>query len=102
MSGAKTMTPSELQAPPRGLGASETVWSGPPEASMFLNFPSAKKPIDRESDDQKGNFPPLFDGSDDVSPVSRDWIQRRPPAPKTTRLPSGETVTGAPSSPVRR
>src|SRR5215208_6214195 len=51
--GEKTTTESRLQEPPLGSGASATVWAGPPEISVVFSFPSAKKPIERESGDQK-------------------------------------------------
>src|SRR5438128_3549048 len=52
--GAKTMTPSRLHVPPRPERISQRLWGGPPEASIFFNFPSAKKAINRLSGDQKG------------------------------------------------
>ena len=49
------MTPSRFHAPPRGTGASQIVRGGSPKVSMRLSFPSAKKPMDRPSGDQKGS-----------------------------------------------
>ena len=51
----KTITPSRFQVPPDlAPETSHTVCTGPPETSIFLSLPPAKKPIDRLSGDQKG------------------------------------------------
>src|ERR1700720_3334236 len=52
--GTKMMLPSLLQLPPTGKGASQSVKTGPPRALTVFNLPSAKKPTDRPSGDQKG------------------------------------------------
>src|SRR5579863_7437849 len=54
VSGAKTITPSLFQVPPRPWGASQIVCTGPPATSSFFNCASAKKAMDRPSADQKG------------------------------------------------
>src|SRR5215471_17855120 len=52
---AKRITPSRLHVPPRPLGAaSQRMTAGPPAASTFFNFPSAKKARNFPSGDQKG------------------------------------------------
>src|SRR5579863_3715011 len=53
-SGAKTITPSLFQVPPRPEGASQIVCTGPPDTSSFFNCASAKNARDRPSADQKG------------------------------------------------
>src|ERR1700693_299133 len=52
--GTKMMLPSLLQLPPTGKGASQRVKTGPPRPLTVFNLPSAKKPTDRPSGDQKG------------------------------------------------
>src|SRR5215467_8533350 len=52
--GAKTMVPCELQAPPRGLGASARIIVEPPTRSSRWSLLLAKKPTDLASGDQKG------------------------------------------------
>src|SRR4030095_1002246 len=52
------ITPSLLQAPPRGLGALARVVGGPPVSSIRLRFPVAKNPSERLSGDQKGKEAP--------------------------------------------
>src|SRR5262245_10655525 len=51
---ANTMIPSRFHVPPRPIGASQSVWGGPPEASILFSLPPAKKPRKRLSGDQKG------------------------------------------------
>src|SRR6202023_755269 len=53
--GENTMMPSRFQVPPRPFRAMHTVWAGPPEASILLSVPAAKKPRYRLSGDQNGN-----------------------------------------------
>ena len=69
---------------------------------MIFSFPSEKKPIERLSGDQNGNRPPSVALSGAAMPVASDRSQSFPPAPKTTREPSGEIAIGAESSPVNR
>ena len=54
MSGAKRIVPSRLQVPPLPFSASQSVKAGPPEISIFLSLPSAKKPTAWLSGDQNG------------------------------------------------
>src|SRR5205085_11933617 len=62
---AKTITSSLFQVPPPTFrGLLQSVIGGPPEASIFLSLPSAKKPIDRLSGDQKGYAAPSVPFSD--------------------------------------
>src|SRR5262252_8543285 len=93
--GAKRITPSRFQVPPRFAGASQIVWGGPPEASIFLSFPSAKKPMKRLSGDQNGKEGFSVPGSGCMRSESSDRIQRRflpegSRATKTTLVASGE------------
>src|SRR6266545_7141423 len=55
---SKRITPSGLQEPSAPVVASQIFWAGPPETSTFFNFPSAKKPRNRLSGDQKGRLVP--------------------------------------------
>jgi len=57
------ITPSRLQVPPSGNGASASVWGGPPPTLIFFSFPPAKKPTDRLSGDQKGCAEPSVPAS---------------------------------------
>jgi len=99
------MTPLRPHVPPRGVGASQTTCTGPPEASTVRSLPPAKKPIDRLSGDQNGNSPCSVEGRIAVAPVESDWIHSFPEAPNTIRSPSGEIAgvmsprwSGVPSS----
>lgn len=48
------MMPFWLHVPPRGVNASASVVTGPPDVSTFFSLPAAKKPMDLLSGDQKG------------------------------------------------
>src|SRR6266403_3217346 len=100
MLGVKSSTPFELQAPPRGLGASQTVTGAPPAVSTIFSFPAEKKATLRLSGDQKGNDAFSLPSKACISPDSRDRNQIRSPAPNATLVPSGEITGGAPTSPV--
>ena len=52
------MTPSLFHVPPRPDGASHSVCEGPPAASIFFSFPSAKKARNFPSADQNGKLAP--------------------------------------------
>src|SRR6266498_1531250 len=89
------MTPSRFHVPPRFIGASQSVWGGPPEASIFLSFPSAKKPMKRLSGDQNGKEGFSVPGSGCTASESKGRIQRRflpeeSRATQTSLVPSGE------------
>src|ERR1700730_15242269 len=95
---AKRIPPSRFQVPPRLPGASQMVWGGPPEASIFLSFPSAKKPMKRLSGDQKGKEAFSVSGRGCIESESNGRIQRRflPAGPRPTKgrfVPSGESET---------
>src|SRR2546428_9089174 len=97
LSGAKTITPSRFQAPPRAKGASQSVSAGPPAASIFLSFPSAKNPTKRLSGDQNGNEAPSVPVSACAESPSRERTQRislpsAVGATKVRRWPSGEML----------
>ena len=75
----QTMTPLRLQLPPRPRGASASVSTGPPPASIFFSLPPAKNATDRLSGDQKGNVAPSVPASGwAVNPSSerihKDWF----------------------------
>ena len=95
MSGAKAITPLFPHESPRGFGASQMLCTGPPDASMILSLPSEKKPIERLSGDQNGNRPPSVAATGAAVPAASDRSQSLPPAPKTTREPSGEIAIGS-------
>src|SRR5215471_18554367 len=52
------IVPSRFHAPPRPEGASPTMCTAPRSTSTRFSFPSAKKPTDWLSGDQKGNEAP--------------------------------------------
>src|SRR5215470_16155408 len=53
--GTKIIVPSRFHAPPRPDGASARICTAPRSTSIRFSFPSAKKPTDWLSGDQKGN-----------------------------------------------
>src|ERR1019366_6357914 len=57
------ITLSWFQDPPLGLGASASTVNGPPDAATFFRWPSAKKPRNFASADQKGNEAPSVPSS---------------------------------------
>src|SRR5271169_5861634 len=75
--GLKTMIPSRLHAPPPPPDASHNVKGGPPDASIFLSFPSAKNPTKRLSGDQNGRTAPSVPASACAVSASSERIQRR-------------------------
>src|ERR1700751_3890144 len=62
-SGTKIILPSLLQLPPPAEGASQIVCTGPPVTWTIFNLPSAKKPMDLPSGDQKGSNAPSVPAS---------------------------------------
>jgi len=92
------MTFSRPQLPPRLVGASQSVWGGPPAVSILLSFPSAKNPMNRLSGDQKGNDGFSVPASGSTERESTGRIQRRflpelSRATKASRRPSGDRAT---------
>src|SRR5437879_1872939 len=61
--GQKKITSWRLHAPPRPLGAEQSVCAGPPEASILLRLPAAKNPTKRLSGDQNGKDAPSVPAS---------------------------------------
>ena len=53
-----TITPDELQVPPRASGALAIVTGAPPSTATFISLPLAKNPRDLPSGDQNGCFAP--------------------------------------------
>src|SRR5579863_2710202 len=97
--GAKTITPSRFQVPPRLSGASHNVIGGPPDRSIFLSFPAAKNPRERLSGDQKGAEAPSVPANDCGVSASSERTQRSVlpsslTATNATCWPSGEIFTG--------
>src|SRR5882757_4690528 len=72
------MTLSRFQEPPRGLGASARMVTGPPAAGTFLRWPPAKKPMNLLSGDQKGNDAPWVSSSFLAESSLRDCTQIEP------------------------
>src|SRR5688572_2584912 len=95
--GAKTITLSRFQLPPRPAGASHSTVGGPPPISTFLSFPAAKNPTNRLSGDQNGKVPPSVPGISraPTAPTGRSqsWYLVGLPATKTMLRPSGDTAT---------
>src|SRR5206468_12589155 len=96
---AKRITPWRLHVPPIPLGAaSHRTTGGPPETSIRFNFPSAKKPTDFASGDQKGKSAFSVPASGCAATLSSGCTQSclfapGAPATKAIRPPSGEIVT---------
>src|SRR5262249_61195939 len=98
---AKMITPSRFQEPPRGPAAAHNVWAGPPDASIFFRFSSAKKPMNRLSGDQKGGTPrspPSVPASLRTSKESSRRIQIEVPPSSPLRVsaslrPSGDRAS---------
>src|SRR5215216_3905335 len=93
--GAKMITPSRFQSPPRGYPALAIVCGGPPAASTVLSLPSAEYAMKRPSGDQKGMVAPSVSGSGRAlrEPSGRTQSRRWPEvslATKARRPPSGE------------
>ena len=82
------MTPSELQLPSEPVGASQIFCAGPPVTSIFFSFPSAMKPRNRLSGDQKGRAVPSvpFKGC-----AARAFMERT----QIRDLPSASTALNA-------
>src|SRR5215469_3682924 len=99
--GAKTITPSRLQEPPRGRVASASVSGGPPEASTLFSFPPEKNPMLRLSGDQNGDDPPSVPGKGCACNEFKGRTQRTDfpssvTAANTKRVPSGESANPEP------
>src|SRR5581483_7874610 len=100
------MTLFSFHVPPRGLGVSASVVTGPPAAGIFFRKPSAKNPMNWPSADQNGKDAPsvpssfLADNSpsDCTQTESRSfWVR----AQNTIAVP-WELITGGPEkSPVK-
>src|ERR1700682_4275862 len=94
MPGEDKMTPSGFPAPPLPLRASHRICGVPPNAVVFFNFPSAKKPRDCPSGDQNGKLAPSVPGRGLADREARGRIQScvlpSSEADSATRLPSGE------------
>src|SRR5580692_5073052 len=99
------MTLSWFHDPPRGLGASARIVTGPPVAGTFLRWPSAKNPRNFPSADQKGNeefsVPSSFFGVTSLrycTQMDRSFWER---AQKATAAPSARITGGPEKSPVK-
>src|SRR5215470_2423622 len=100
------MTLSRFHAPPRALGASARIVTGPPDSDTLRNLASAKKAIHLPSADQ--NKPEAPSVPDSLSAVSRSrrrtQIELRSlgaRAAKATRVPSGDNTGGPEKSPTK-
>jgi len=93
---AKTTVPSGNQVAPRAAPALAMVAGGPPESSMRFSLPSAKKPTDRLSGDQKGRSAPSVPGNRRASIESTGRVHNlvAPSETVTNAImrPSGETA----------
>src|SRR5256885_13972327 len=100
------MTLSWFHDPPRGLGVSVRTVTGPPAAGTFFKWPSAKKPRNFPSADQKGKMAPSVPSSflgfgslrDCTQIESRSFWLR---AQYATAMPSAEITGGPEKSPVK-
>src|SRR6266851_2803990 len=93
--GEKRITPSWFHVPPRGVVASASTCSPPPDASSLFIFPSAKNPMVWLSGDQKGNCAPSVPArgwaDSDSSGRTHSWVfPAASTAAKANLLPSGE------------
>src|SRR5215467_3003834 len=92
--GAKMITSSRFHAPPLPDIALAKGSSAPPSISIRTSLPSAKKPMERLSHDQKGNlaFSVPTNGRDETESKERSHKSDRPSdvPTKTIFLPSGE------------
>src|SRR5260221_4973662 len=100
------ITLSWFQDPPRGLGVSARTVTGPPVAGTLFKWPSAKKPTNFPSADQKGKEAPSVPSSFLAVRSLRNWTQIESPsfslrAQQTTAAPSDAIVVGPEKSPVR-
>src|SRR5690242_19087752 len=95
--------PFGFQVPPRPAGASASVTTGPPRASIFFSLPPAKNPMDLLSGDQNGYSAPALlppasvpESCCAVNPLSGlTHKDRSPPfdaAANATLVPSGESA----------
>src|ERR1700730_8234889 len=100
------MTLSWFQEPPRGLGVSARTVTGPPAAGTFFRWPSAKKPTNFPSADQKGKEAPSVPSSFLAARSLRNctqiesrsfWLR----AQNATAVPSGVIAGGPEKSPVK-
>src|ERR1700731_4805372 len=100
------MTLSWFQDPPRGLGVSARTVTGPPAAGTFFKWPSAKKPTNFPSADQKGKEAPSVPSSFLAARPLRNctqiesrsfWLR----AQNATPVPSGVIAGGPEKSPVK-
>src|ERR1039458_533631 len=100
------ITLSWFQDPPLGLGASASTVNGPPDAATFFRWPSAKKPRNFASADQKGNEAPSVPSSFLAARSLKECTQIEsfsfgPRAQNATAVPSGEIAGGPEKSPVK-
>src|ERR1700675_389890 len=100
------MTLSRFQAPPRALGASARIVTGPPDAETFRSLLSAKKPMNFPSPDQNSAKAPSVPASFSADALSslRTQMELRsfgPRAANATRVPSGESTGGPEKSPTK-
>src|SRR5687768_4924654 len=96
--GTNRITPSRFQLPPLPSDASASVCGGPPEASIFFNFRSAKNPTNRLSGDQKGFEAPSVPASGRAEAPESGWTHSKlvpeEVATNATRRPSGDNAIG--------
>src|ERR1700687_6515449 len=100
------MTLSRFQEPPRGLGASARIVTGPADAGIFFKWASAKNPRNLPSGDQKGKAAPSVPSSFLAASSFRDctqsvfrsfWFREE----KAMAVPSGVMTGGPAASPVK-
>ena len=68
---------------------------------MIFNLPSTEVPIKRPSGDQKGKVASCVPSRRRGDVSLRERTQRKPPAEKTSLVPSGETAIGPAVSPTK-
>src|SRR5258706_16296594 len=100
------ITLSWFQDPPRGFGVSARMVTGPPAAGTFFKWPSAKKPTNFPSADQKGKESPSVPSSfrAAMSPRNCTQIESRSfwlGGQNATAAPADAIVGGPEKSPVK-
>src|SRR5579884_1502629 len=105
--GENTITPVELQAPPRPSCASQIACAVVALRSMIRSLPLAKNPSERLSGDQKGKIASLVSGRMRASAPLMGRTQRfvLPPLPTAVNAryeASGESTGGPARSEVKR
>src|ERR1051326_3075017 len=90
------LMPFLLQDPPRFMAASHRDRTGPPAASIFFSFKSAKNAMVWLFGDQKGSFAPSVPGNERAAKESSSRTQSlvlpSEVATNAKRRPSGETA----------